>query len=160
MAEKGQLSAVNHIGITVSNLDKAIEFYEALTGKKVSNVDQIGGKRMAASQGLEDTQIRYANLHLDNVNMDILEYLEPKSTKVHYTNDQIGSMHLCFEIDDLEAAIKRLKEIGVEPDGEPFYFAKEDGLKDGFGTGVVYFRDPDGTSLEIIEPKGPFSRDK
>lgn len=27
-------STVNHVGITVSNLDKSIEFYEALTGKK------------------------------------------------------------------------------------------------------------------------------
>ena len=55
-------SAVNHVGITVSNLDKAIEFYETLTGKKISNKDQIGGKRMAQTQGLDDTLIKYANL--------------------------------------------------------------------------------------------------
>ncbi len=32
------------------------------------------------------------------------------------------------------------------------------GLKSGFGTGVAYFTDPDGTNLELIAPKGPFQR--
>ncbi|MCJ0743654.1 VOC family protein [Pedobacter montanisoli] len=61
----------NHVGITVSNLEKSIAFYEALTGTKVSNIDEIGGQRMAKTQGLEDTRIKYANLHLDNLNIDI-----------------------------------------------------------------------------------------
>ena len=67
-------------------------------------------------------------------------------------------MHMCFEVDDIQAAVARLKEIGVEPEGEPMYFKEEDGLKAGFGTGVVYFQDPDGAHLELIEPKGPFQR--
>lgn len=152
------LSTVNHVGITVKSLEKAIPFYEALTGKKVANKDQIGGKRMAQTQGLDDTLIKYANLHLDNINIDILEYAEPKSTKANYSNEQVSAMHMCFEVDDIEAAVARLKEIGVEPEGEPMYFQEEDGLKSGFGTGVVYFTDPDGAHLELISPKGPFQR--
>ncbi|MED1408349.1 MULTISPECIES: VOC family protein [Bacillus] len=152
-------SQVNHVGITVSNLEKSIVFYEALTGKKVSNIDEIGGKRMAQTQGLEDTRIKYANLHLDNLNIDILEYVVPKSDKASYSNNQISAMHLCFEVEDIDAAVERLKAIGVQPDGEPIVFQEEDGLKSGFGTGVAYFRDPDGTNLELITPKGPFRRD-
>ncbi|MGZ7886209.1 VOC family protein [Ligilactobacillus salivarius] len=153
-------SVVNHVGITVSNLEKSIEFYETLTGKKISNKDEIGGKRMAQTQGLDDTLIRYANLHLDNINIDILEYVEPKSTKANYSNEQISAMHLCFEVDDIETAVARMKEIGIEPEGEPIYLEKSDGLKVGFGTGVVYFKDPDGTNLELIAPKGPFQRER
>ncbi|MGX5820690.1 VOC family protein [Chitinophaga lutea] len=148
----------NHVGITVSNLERSVAFYEALTGTKVSNVDEIGGPRMAKTQGLEDTRIKYANLHLDNLNMDILEYVLPASQKASYQNNQISAMHLCFEVDDLDAALQRLKEIGVELDGQPIVFREEDGLKSGFGTAVAYFRDPDGTNLEIIAPQGPFKR--
>lgn len=151
-------SIVNHIGITVSNLDNSIKFYEALTGNKIANKDIIRGERMAQTQGLDSTLIKFANLHLGNVNIDILEYKEPTSTKTNYSNEQIGAMHMCFEVIDLKAAITRLKEIGIEPEGEPIYFEKEDGLKSGFGTGVVYFKDPDGINLELIEPKGPFKR--
>ena len=148
----------NHVGITVKNLEKSIVFYEALTGTKVSNIDEIGGQRIAKTQGLSDTKIKYANLHLDNLNIDILEYVLPESEQASYKNNQISAMHLCFEVDNIEDAIQRLKEIGVEPDGEPITFQEEDGLKSGFGTAVAYFQDPDGTNLEIIAPQGPFKR--
>jgi catechol 2,3-dioxygenase-like lactoylglutathione lyase family enzyme len=148
----------NHVGITVSNLERSVAFYEALTGTKISNIDEIGGPRMAKTQGLEDTRIKYANLHLENLNMDILEYVLPVPERASYQNNQISAMHLCFEVDDIDAALERLKEIGIEPEGEPIVFQEEDGLKSGFGTAVAYFRDPDGTNLEIIAPTGPFRR--
>lgn len=67
-------------------------------------------------------------------------------------------MHLCFEVEDIDVAVARLRAIGVEPAGEPITFQEEDGLKSGFGTSVAYFTDPDGTNLELIAPKGPFTR--
>ena len=148
----------NHVGITVKNLENSIVFYEALTGTKVSNIDEIGGERMAKTQGLTDTKIKFANLRLDNINLDILEYVIPESEQASYSNNQISAMHLCFEVDNIDDAMKRLKEIGVEPDGEPIIFEEADGLKAGYGTAVAYFQDPDGTNLEIIAPQGPFQR--
>ena len=41
-------------------------------------------------------------------------------------------MHMCFEVEDIDAAVARLRAIGVEPDGEPITFQEEDGLKSGF----------------------------
>jgi catechol 2,3-dioxygenase-like lactoylglutathione lyase family enzyme len=150
----------NHVGIVVSNLDRSIAFYEALTGKKISNRDQIGGERMARVQGLEKTLIRYANLHLDNLNIDLLEYEQPEPTQARYNNNQISAMHLCFEVDDITQAVQRLKEAGIALSGEPMVFEEADGLQSGFGTAVAYFDDPDGTHLEVIVPQGPFKREQ
>lgn len=113
---------------------------------------------MAKTQGLTDTKIKFANLRLDNINLDILEYVIPEAEQASYSNNQISAMHLCFEVDSIDEAMRRLKEIGVEPDGEPIVFEESDGLKSGYGTAVAYFRDPDGTNLEIIAPQGPFQR--
>mgnify|MGYP001484032521 CR=1 FL=1 len=91
--------------------------------------------------------------------VDVLPILDKFQAEHNYSNEQISAMHLCFEVDDIEAAVARMKEIGIEPEGEPIYFEESDGLKAGFGTGVVYFKDPDGTNLELIAPKGPFKRE-
>lgn len=152
------LRRANHVGITVKNLDDAIEFYSALTGGAITPEDEIGGDRMAKVQGLEKTLIRYATVHLDNINIDLLEYKEPHSDQANYSNEQISAMHLCFEVDDFESALERMKEAGVNFNGEPITFQKEDGLQAGIGTSVAYFKDPDGTNLEIIFPVGPFKR--
>ena len=75
------LNRANHVGISVSDLDASIRFYEALTGTKIVNKDVIGGPRMAAVQGLPKVLIRYANVHLANLNIDLLQYDEPKVKK-------------------------------------------------------------------------------
>ena len=149
---------MNHVGIVVADLDKAVTFYEALTGQKISNRDEIGGDRMAQVLGLDKTLIRYANLHLDNINIDLLEYKQPEPSRAQYENNQISAMHLCFEVDDIQEAVQRLKDAGIKLSGEPILFEEADGLQSGIGTAVAYFDDPDGTHLEIIAPQGPFKR--
>ncbi|MGJ1414740.1 VOC family protein [Sphingobacterium multivorum] len=36
-------------------------------------------------------------------------------------------MHLSFEVDDMDAALQRLKEISIKPEGEPIILQEEDG---------------------------------
>jgi catechol 2,3-dioxygenase-like lactoylglutathione lyase family enzyme len=152
------LSKANHVGITVKDLDKAIAFYGALTGSHITPKDEIGGDRMAKVQGLEKTLIRYATVHLDNLNIDLLQYIEPQPEKANYSNEQISAMHLCFEVEDFQKAIQSMEDAGIQFNGNPITFQQEDGLKEGIGTSVAYFKDPDGTNLEIIFPVGPFKR--
>jgi len=152
------LNRANHVGIVTSNLDDSVKFYEALTGTKIVNKDVIGGPRMAAVQGLDKVLIRYANVHLQNLNIDLLEYEQPAPKKSAYATNDIGAMHLCFEVDDLDAVYKRMREAGLAFQGEPIVFEAGDQLKTGIGTAVAYFDDPDGTHLEIIAPVGPFKR--
>ena len=152
------LTRANHVGIAVSDLDASIRFYEALTGTTIANKDVVGGPRMAAVQGLDKVLIRYANVHLDNLNIDLLQYDEPVPKQARYANNDVSAMHLCFEVDDLDAVYERMVEAGLAFSGEPMTFQAEDKLSAGIGTKVAYFDDPDGTHLEIIEPQGPFRR--
>lgn len=65
MSEKtAGFSQVNHVGITVSNLEKSIVFYEALTGKKISNIDEIGGKRMAEREWRKPKDLKILVLNM------------------------------------------------------------------------------------------------
>ncbi|WP_121432502.1 VOC family protein [Actinomadura pelletieri] len=66
-------------------------------------------------------------------------------------------MHLCFKVDDLDGVYQRMKEAGYDFLGDDYTLAEGEVTPDAaLGTRVAYFNDPDGTSLEIIQPKGGF----
>jgi len=66
---------------------------------------------------------------------------DPAEVAIGYTN------HLAFHVDDLDAALERAREHGVEPAGE--VFARGDGVRRTFVT------DPDGHVIELMETGVP-----
>ena len=152
------LRKINHVGIVVADLDKSIRFYEALTGVEVRNTDMVGGPRLAALKDIDKVDIRYAMVHLDGFNLELVEYKAPSPDRASYSAFDVGSMHLCFEVEGLDDVIERMKNAGMELAGDPLELGEEDLLKHGIGTKSAYFDDPDGLHLEVIEPKGDFLR--
>lgn len=133
------LNRANHVGIVTSDLEKSIKLHEALTGTKIVNKDAIGGSRMAAVQGLDKVLIRYANVHLQDLNIDLLQYEQPTPKRSAYATNDIGAMHLCFEVDDIDAVYRRMREAGLAFQGEPMVFEAGDQLKSAIGTAVGIF---------------------
>jgi catechol 2,3-dioxygenase-like lactoylglutathione lyase family enzyme len=66
---------------------------------------------------------------------------DPAEVAIGYTN------HLAFQVEDLDAALARAREHGVEPAGE--VFARGDGVRRTFVT------DPDGHVIELMETGVP-----
>jgi len=62
-------------------------------------------------------------------------------------------MHLCFEVDDMDSAVRHLKERGVHLNADPVVLASGAGIHAGelTGTKILYLRDPDGIQLELFE---------
>ena len=137
---------IHHVAIICSNYEISKEFY----------VEKLGFEIIREIYR-EERQSYKLDLKLGESQIELFSF--PNSPKRPSYPEACGLRHLAFEVDDIEAAVARMKEIGIEPEGEPIYFEESDGLKAGFGTGVVYFKDPDGTNLELIAPKGPFKRE-
>lgn len=57
-----------------------------------------------------------------------------------------GLRHLAIAVDDFDAEYKWLKEQGVPFEGEPYVSS---------GNRIVFFRDPDGTLLHLIQREKP-----
>jgi catechol 2,3-dioxygenase-like lactoylglutathione lyase family enzyme len=66
---------------------------------------------------------------------------DPAEVAIGYAN------HLAFHVEDLDAALERAREHGVEPAGE--VFARGDGVRRTFVT------DPDGHVIELMETGVP-----
>ena len=60
-----------------------------------------------------------------------------------------GYGHIALTVDDLDDALARLKEQGIEPERPP-YTVREGGSR------ICFVRDPDGYRVEIIERRAHF----
>lgn len=153
------LTRAAHVGISVSDLETAIDFYRALTGREPVVADEtMHSVPFGRAQGLSDANLRYATINIDGLGIDLIEFQEPVGLRTNGAANRPGSMHLCFKVDDFEAVYQRMKEAGYEFLGEDYTFIAGEVTPDAaLGTKVAYFNDPDGTNLEIIQPQGGFA---
>jgi catechol 2,3-dioxygenase-like lactoylglutathione lyase family enzyme len=159
------LVTLNHFGISVRDLDRSIEFYRALTGQEPAAIGTWSSTSLDSAAGISESKslravIRWATFCINNVNIDLLqvEKEEPDSWANHSLGE-LGAMHACFEVKDLEPVFKRMQDAGIKFHG-PFHRIshEEDGAEEGIGTIVASFDGPDGERLELIAPQGPFVR--
>ena len=91
---------LDHIGIAVKSLDAA-KIYEAL-GLAVEHVETV-----------ETQGVRTAFLSAGDATIELLEPTGPQSTVAKFIEKRgEGIHHLCFRVDDIEAQLERLKELG------------------------------------------------
>src|SRR5215210_6698692 len=162
------LVTLNHFGISVRDLDRSIAFYRALTGQEPAATGNWSSTGLGSAAGTGDSSkraaIRWATFHINNVNIDLVQIKkeneeEPDLSLAKHSLGELGAMHACFEVDDLEPVFKRMQDAGIKFHG-PFHRIShdEDGAEEGIGTVVASFNGPDGERLELIAPQGPFVR--
>ena len=76
------VSAVEAIGLTVSDLDRALDFYtKVLTFEKVSEVE-VAGEEYEQLQGVFGLRMRVARLRLGEEFIELTDYLAPEGRTV------------------------------------------------------------------------------
>ena len=147
--------ALDHIGFTVSSLDRSIPFYTVLLGeepflRKLWDVEYVG--RIVGYPGVV-LDAAFWNLPNDTI-LELLEYRNPKPGVVDMESYNAGNAHLCLATEDIEADFERLRPTAAE-----FRHPVPVDIPWGPYTGgkAIYLRDPDGISIELIElpPGGP-----
>jgi catechol 2,3-dioxygenase-like lactoylglutathione lyase family enzyme len=144
-------TAVDSIGITVSDLDRAVDFYtNVLTFKKVSELE-TAGEALEHTTGVFGARTRAARLRLGEEYIELTEYLVPRGKPVPI--DSRGNdhwfQHIAIIVSDMDAAYKRLRAHKVQhastaPQRLPDWNPNAGGIE------AFYFRDPDGHFLEVL----------
>src|SRR6516162_11374624 len=75
VAANGSVS-VESIGMTVSDMDRAVEFYSALTFQKVSDVE-VFGDDLEHLEGVFGARMRIVRMRLGKEFLDLTQYLAP-----------------------------------------------------------------------------------
>ena len=144
------LRRVDHIGIPVTDLDRSIAFYSALTGVEPTFVNPMYGEGLSRGAELSDARVRFAMIEIGNLALELLQYESPDpGGPFDQPNNRTGSVHIAFEVDDIDAAYERCKAAGIHVNAPPHEFTEEDGAPDVIGVRFLYIRDPDGIQLEL-----------
>jgi catechol 2,3-dioxygenase-like lactoylglutathione lyase family enzyme len=144
---------VHHVGITVRDLDASVAFYHDLLGLQfaVPPTPWFEGADLARGLGVEaPVALRVALFEVGEGAswFEILQYGSPAShTDRALPQSDIGAAHVAFYVDDIGATYAELLGKGVLFNSEPN--TVDDGPLAGWRW--VYFRDPDGHTIELVE---------
>jgi catechol 2,3-dioxygenase-like lactoylglutathione lyase family enzyme len=143
--------AVESVGMTVSDMDRAVDFYSTvLSFKTVSDVEVLGTE-YEQLQGLFGVRLRVVKLQLGNELIELTEYLTPKGRPIPIdsrSNDR-WFQHIAIAVSDMDKAYQHLRKykaqhVSTAPQRIP------DSNQAAAGIRAFYFKDPDGHNLEII----------
>jgi catechol 2,3-dioxygenase-like lactoylglutathione lyase family enzyme len=144
------LRAQSHTGITVRDLDRSVRFYHDLLGLKVATEPSpwFDGPELGGGVGVPGAELRMVCLRLGDTLLELLEYRTPPSpTERPLLSHCVGASHVAFQVGDIRAAKAELEAAGVE------FYSDINVVDEGVLAGWrwVYFSDPDGYPLELVE---------
>lgn len=138
----------NHVGLTVSDLSRSVAFYRDRLGFEVKyERGEVTAEYMPRLVGVPGARLKIAGLDLPGLHLDLLEYIAPRGAEVACPTYDVGNGHLGFTVDDIWAAYRRLSAAGVRFKSEPVAITQGPNK----GGWAVYFVDPDGITLEMIQ---------
>ena len=127
------IKKISHIAVVVPELEDAMAFWVDALGLNLSHVEHV------ADQG-----VNVAFLPAGESDIELLEPHDRESGVARYLQKRgPGMHHICFEVDDIEATLVRLKAAGVPLiDEEPTI---------GTGGKKIAFVHPKGTGGVLVE---------
>jgi catechol 2,3-dioxygenase-like lactoylglutathione lyase family enzyme len=138
---------LNHVSITVADMDRSLSFWRDLVGLELSGRGTIAAPHLDAIIGFDGLRLEWAELAIPGGGMlELFRYLEPVGDEVRSRACDPGSTHLCFEVDDLDGLVDRLRAAGV-----PMRSVQPVTIPSGDWAGWrdIYVGDPDGVTIEL-----------
>ena len=95
---------INHIAIVVDDIDAALVFWRDALGLELSHVEDV-----------PDQESVVAFLPSGEGEIELVKPTSPDSGVARYLERRgPGMHHICFEVDDIESMLERLRDTGVE----------------------------------------------
>lgn len=132
---------VDHVGVSVKNIEKAISFYSDVVGmEKV--MDREFDSPLARIIGIEGAKARIVHMKLGDSVIELFDYKHPKGREPRADQNQsdYGLIHIGLMVEDFQKTYLDLKAKGVQFLGEPVEIRP--------GVFVAYFH---GAESEVCE---------
>lgn len=151
---------LDHVSLTTADLDQAVDFYTKVLGAEVDYrmgpfdaadmpLMEDGRDWTAAHVNVPGARLKIAMLKLpDGTGMELFEYEKPEDARqTPPRNCDVGSRHLCIEVENLDESVEYLRQHGCTP------MAGSIDMLEGPcpPSRSWYVLDPFGNQLELVE---------
>jgi catechol 2,3-dioxygenase-like lactoylglutathione lyase family enzyme len=138
----------NHTSFTVSDLDRSLGFFRDCLGFEVISKAPRDPALVSRITGVAGADMMIAFLKAPGHTIELIEYRAPADKgAVKARPCDTGFAHLAFNVDDAQAAVAAAQHYGVKPISQPVTIDQGPNQ----GRKVVYLRDWDGITIELIE---------
>ena len=145
------VSAVDSVGMTVSDMDRSVEFFsKVLSFEKDSDVE-VAGTEYEHLQGVFGLRMRVVRMRLGDEFIELTEYLTPRGrpVPVEFRSNDRWFQHIAIIVSDMDRAYAWLRQNKAQHASTgPQLLPKT--IPGAAGIRAFYFRDPDGHHLEIL----------
>jgi catechol 2,3-dioxygenase-like lactoylglutathione lyase family enzyme len=147
--------APSHLGICVSDLGRSLRFYCDGLGFETAEryeLDSTSLPGLERSLEVRDDVVLTSQLiERDGLRIELLNFHEPGVVGApSQRRNQLGLTHLCFYVDNVDAAAERMLEHGG---------LVLDQTRGNLGTDIVFLMDPDGVRIELMRGVPPHATD-
>jgi len=147
---------VHHIGMTVANLRRSVEFYSTVFGLDPGMIfDITAGEATAAALDLPLHSQKVALVPAGDILLELIEFVPPRR-QFDGRQDDVGYAYVCLGVTDIDAVYERLVAKGVKINTPPHLSEGPDPVT---GSKFCIVKDPDGKNVELVEMGAGMSMD-
>lgn len=146
------LNRIQHVGIVVRDLRQALQFYKDIFGLEPIFVHDSSGPEIDRAElgrlvNVPNPDIVFAFMKAGDTDFELVQYRSPEGKKFDRSSNDVGVMHICFEVDDIHDARSKLRGKGIEFTTDPIYV--DAGPFAGYS--FAYFKGHDNLLFELFE---------
>jgi len=124
---------INHLGIAVKSLEQSVPVFENIFGVRAGELEHVS-----------EQMVNVRKISLENCDVELLEGTDQNSPITKYIEKKGEGIHHCsFEVADIENALNKLKEEGVN--------LIDDTPRTGADDMLIAFLHPKSTAGVLIE---------
>ncbi|HET9445541.1 MAG TPA: VOC family protein, partial [Steroidobacteraceae bacterium] len=146
------VSTVDSIGITVNDIDRAVDFYSRVLSFTKLAEREVAGEQYERLYGVFGMRLAIVTMQLGDERIELMQFLAPRGrpTPVDSRSNDRWFQHVAIIVSDMDRAYARLRQHKVEhassgPQLLPAWNPNAGGIA------AFYFRDPDGNHLELLQ---------
>lgn len=138
------MAELNHVGLTVKNLDASLRFYREVVGMTVETSFALENGGFARLTRNPPAAIKGAYVRAGTFRLQLLEYTAGGGTAQNIHHNNSGSPHMSFGVDDVEAKFRAVQAMAW-----PKIISDIEEVVPKFRS--FYVEDPDGVPVEFFQ---------